>query len=408
MTKTLSLTFGLLLVAVCGAEDWPEFRGPDGQGHGLGNNLPLQWSQTSNIKWCAKLEGEGWSSPVVFKGKVFLTSAVEMNGDLSLRAMAFDVETGDRVWSRELFVARDSTKHKKNSHASPTPIAEGNRLYVHFGPNGTACLDLAGKVLWKQDSLEYPPTHGNGSSPILVDEKLIFNCDGAKNPFVIALAKESGKVIWKRARKSGASRKFSFSTPLLITVNGRKQVISVGSGVIYGLNPDNGHVIWEVGTDQGYSVIPRPVFAHGLVYVSTGFNKAKLLAINPNGHGDVSETHVRWQVSRGISKTPSFIVVGAEIYVIADNGVATCFDAKTGEEHWNERIGGNYSASPTHADGKIYFHSEQGKTVVLKPGRSFKVLGTSELGEKTFASLAVSNDALYQRSESHLYKIQQQ
>lgn len=323
-----------------------------------------------------------------------------------MRALAFDERTGTQIWDRELFRARSSKKHKKNSHASPTPIAEGNRLFVHFGPNGTACLDLSGRVIWKQNDLDYPPVHGNGGSPIIVDDKLIFSCDGSKNPYIVALSTETGKVKWKRARKSGASRKFSFSTPLLITVKGQKQVISPGSGVVYALNPNDGQVIWECDYDQGYSVVPRPVYAHGLVYVGTGFNKANLLAIDPTGKGDVTDTHVRWKVSRGISKTPSFVVVGDEIYVVADNGVATCLDAKTGEEHWNERIGGGYSASPTYADGKIYVHSEQGKTVVLQPGKTYKVLASSELKEKTFASLAVSGSALYQRSESHLYKIQ--
>lgn len=323
-----------------------------------------------------------------------------------MRALAFDERTGAQIWDRELFRARSSKKHKKNSHASATAIAAGNRVFVHFGPNGTACLDLSGRVIWKQNDLDYPPVHGNGGSPIIVDDKLIFSCDGSKNPFIVALSTETGKVIWKRARKSGASRKFSFCTPLLITVKGQKQVITPGSGVVYALNPKDGKVIWECDYDQGYSVVPRPVYAHGLVYVSSGFNKANLLAIDPTGKGDVTDTHVRWKVSRGISKTPSFIVVGDEIYVIADNGVATCLDAKTGEERWNERIGGGYSASPTYADGKIYVHSEQGKTVVLRPGKTYNVIASSELKEKTFASLAVSGSALYQRSESHLYKIQ--
>ncbi len=406
MKSILSFTFGLSLAAAGGAGDWPEFRGPGGQGHGVGKNLPAKWTQTENVSWRTKLEGEGWSSPVLFDGKIFITSAVPKGGDLSLRALAFDEGSGKELWDRELFTARDPKKHKKNSHASSTAIAEGNRIYVHFGPNGTACLDLAGKVIWKQKSLEYPPVHGNGGSPIIVDDKLIFSCDGSKDPYVVALSKKTGKVIWKRARKSGASRKFSFSTPLLITVKGQKQVISPGSGVVYALNPDNGQIIWECDYDQGYSVVPRPIYAHGLVYVGTGFNKPNLLAIDPTGRGDVTKTHLRWKVSRSISKTPSFVVVGNEIYVIADSGVATCLDARTGDEIWSERVGGGYSASPTYADGKIYFHSEQGKTVVIKPGRTYQVLAESELQEKTFASLAVSGDALYQRSDSHLYKIQ--
>ena len=405
MKTTLSIS-ALLCAFALQAGDWPEFRGPTGQGHAFAKNLPSKWDQSDNVVWRTELNGEGWSSPILVGGKVIITSAVSDGDKLSLRTLAFSEKTGKKLWDKEVFTARNSKKHKKNSHASPTPISKDGRVYVHFGPNGTACLDLQGKVIWKQDSFDYPPVHGNGGSPVIVDDKLIFSCDGAKNPFVAALSTKNGKVIWKRARKSGASRKFSFCTPLLIEVNGKKQVITPGSGVVYALNPDNGSIIWECDYDQGYSVVPRPVYAHGLVFVGTGFNKAKLLAIDPTGTGDVTDSHVRWKSDRGISKTPSFIVVGNEIYVMSDAGIATCFDAKTGKEHWNERIGGGHSASPTYADGKIYFHSETGKTVALKPGTKFQVLGKSELKEKTFASLAVSENAIYQRSDKHLYKIQ--
>ena len=407
MKTIFSLAGAFALLATTSAQDWPEFRGPSGQGHGTGKNLPAEWSQTKNVKWRTPVEGEGWSSPIVIGGKVIITSALSNGGSLNLHALAFDERTGAEIWDRELFRARNSKKHKKNSHASSTPIAQGDRVYVHFGPNGTACLDLSGRVIWKQNELEYPPVHGNGSSPIIVDDKLIFSCDGSKDPFVIALSTKTGDVIWKRPRKSGASRKFSFSTPLLIKVNGQKQVISPGSGVVYALNPDNGKVIWECGYDQGYSVVPRPLYAHGLVYVGTGFNKANLLAIDPTGKGDVTKTHIRWQTSKDVSKSPSFLAVGNEIYIVSDRGEASCLDAKTGDQLWYHRFGGGFSASPTYADGKIYFHNERGKTHVIKPGRSFKLLAESELGEKTFASLAISGNALFQRSDSHLYKIQQ-
>lgn len=387
--------------------DWSEFRGPTGQGHAFETALPLGWSTTKNVTWKAPLQGEGWSSPVVIDGKVILTSAIEKGDALSLHVVAYAVKSGKKLWDKGVLQGRENKKHKKNSHASPTPIVEDGKIYAHFGPNGTVCLDLSGKVLWKQTSLPYPPVHGNGGSPIIVDDKLIFSCDGSENPFVVALAKSTGKVLWKRARKSDATRKFSFCTPLLIEVDGVKQVITPGSGVVYALNPDDGSVIWECFYDQGYSVVPRPVFAHGLVFVGTGFNKPRLKAIRPTGRGDVTETHVAWEVDRGISKTPSFVVVGDEIYVVADSGVATCLDAKTGKEHWNERIGGNYSSSPTYADNKIYVHSEEGKTVVLKPGKEFKVLAENELGEKIFASLAISDGALFLRSESNLYRIEE-
>lgn len=389
------------------AADWTEFRGPTGQGHATAKGLPLKWGAQENVVWKTALQGEGWSSPVIADGRVYVTAAVPDGGALSLRAVALDQAGGKILWEQEVLRGAEAAKHKKNSHASPTPIIEGNRLYVHFGPNGTACLDTAGKILWKQTSLPYPPVHGNGGSPALVDDKLIFSCDGSKDPFIVALNKHTGAVMWQTPRRSTAQRKFSFSTPLLIEHQGRRQLISPGSGVVYSLNPDNGKVLWEVFYGEGYSVVPRPLYGHGLVYVATGFNKADVLAIRPDGNGNVTDTHVAWKMSRGTPKTPSLLLVGGELYMVADNGIATCMDARTGEELWSERIGGNYSASPVHADGRIYFQSEEGKTVVIQPGRTFKVLAESELGEKTLASYAVADRAIYLRSEAALYRLEQ-
>src|SRR6185437_5702085 len=232
--------------------------------------------------------------------------------------------------------------HGKNSHASPTPLVRGERLFVHFGHQGTACLDLEGKVLWKNTSLHYAPVHGNGGSPILVDDSLVFSCDGGDKRFIVALNVVNGEVRWKTDRTIEASRKFSFSTPLLIVVDGKKQIISPGSNVVCAFDPATGHEIWRVRYD-GYSVIPRPVYGQGLLFICTGYNTPSLLAIRPDGKGDVTDTHVVWKTRKAVPHTPSPLLVGEELYFVSDSGQASCLDARTGQVHWQERLGGNYS-----------------------------------------------------------------
>ncbi|MCB1086887.1 MAG: PQQ-like beta-propeller repeat protein, partial [Verrucomicrobiae bacterium] len=281
------------------AEEWTEFRGPGGQGHSASENLPTEWSTSKNVTWQASVPGIGWASPIVVAGKVYLTTAVEQGGGLSLRALSYDAASGKNAWDTEIFALPEAGKiHKKNSHASPTPIFEDGKVYVHFGHHGTACLEAAtGKVVWKQESLTYAPVHGNGGSPILVGDKLIFSCDAKENPFIVALNKATGEVAWKSDRQVETKRPFSFSTPLAIEVNGKTQVISPASGAVIAYDPDNGQEIWRCGYGEGYSVVPRPVYAHGLVYVCSGFNQATLFAIRPDGKGDVTNTHIVWQTS---------------------------------------------------------------------------------------------------------------
>jgi outer membrane protein assembly factor BamB len=390
-------------------ENWPEFRGPTGQGHATTGHLPLEWNGTNNVAWKQPIPGKGWSSPVLHNGRIYLTSAVPIEGSSghSLRALCLEAATGKLLWNSEVF-APDGSKpegiHTKNSHASPTPLVEGDRLYVHFGHQGTACLDLSGKVLWRNTSLKYSPVHGNGGSPILVDDALIFSSDGASDPFVAALNKANGVVLWKINRESDAAKKFSFSTPLLITVNGQKQVISPGSNVVGAYDPKTGREIWRVRYD-GYSVVPRPVYGHGLIFMSTAFDRPITLAIRVDGQGDVTETHVAWTLNRSAPNTPSLLLVGDELYMVSDSGIASCVDARSGQVHWQERIGGNCSASPVYGDGRIYIQNEAGLGVVLKPGKEFQKLASNPLNERTLASYAVGDGALFIRGEEHLYCI---
>jgi outer membrane protein assembly factor BamB len=387
---------------------WPEFRGPTGQGHADDVHLPVKWSRAENVTWKQSVPGKGWSSPVIAHGRIYVTSAVPVGAGYSLLTLSLDAITGKIIWNSEVFKADSAGHiHMKNSHASPTPVIEGERLYVHFGHQGTACLDLDGNVLWRNTSLDYPPVHGNGGSPIIVDEALIFNCDGGADPFVVALSKSTGKVLWKTPRQTGARNTFSFSTPLLITVNGIKQVISVGSGLAAAYDPAAGEEIWRVEFGQGYSIVPRPVNGNGLVFIATGFNNPSVLAIRPDGKGDVTQTHVAWTLSRSAPNTPSLLLVGEELFMVSDGGIASCLDSRTGKLHWQERIpGGGYSASPLYNHGRVYLQSESGDGVVLNATKQFEIVATNPLEERTLASYAVSDGALFIRTEEHIYRIE--
>jgi outer membrane protein assembly factor BamB len=387
-----------------------EFRGPTGQGHYAGKNLPLEWSTTKNVAWKQSIPGHGWSSPIVFKDRVYLTTAQPIidTKDHSLMALCLDARKGTIFWQTDVF-RQDGAKapkvHTKNSHASPTPITDGKRLYVHFGHQGTAALDLEGKVLWRNDQHRYNPVHGNGGSPILVGDKLVFSADGGNTQFVIALDCASGETAWKTPRETEAFKKFSFSTPLLIDVGGKKQIISPGSDAVVAYDPNGGKEIWRAGYD-GYSVIPRPVFGHGMIFISSGYDYPVVLGIRVDGKGDVTKSHIAWTLTKNAPHTPSLLLVGNELYMVSDRGIATCVDAKTGKTHWTEKVGGAFSASPFHTDGKIYLQSEDGVTTVFRAGTKFEKLATSELGERTFASYAVADGAIYLRTETKLYRIQ--
>lgn len=389
-------------------KDWNEFRGPTGQGLSTAKNLPESWGPDKNIDWRAAIPGSGWSSPVLAKGKVFLTAAIPQADSYDLSLVQVEAENGIIERIIPLFHPPKGiieTRHKKNSFASPTPIYESGKIYAHFGHMGIACVDVhSGNIDWKNDSFQYKPVHGNGGSPVLYQDRLIFSCDGGSDPFLLALSKHTGEILWKVERDTDARKTFSFCTPLVIEVDGKTQVISPGSNRVGAYNPTNGELIWQVRYD-GYSVAPRPVYAHGLVFISTGFDRPELLAIRPTGSGDVTDTHIAWSTRRGVPLTPSLLVVGEEIYLLSDGGILSCLDAKTGEKHWDERIGGDCSASPIYADGKIYLQNEAGEGFVALPGKQFKLLATNDLQERTLASYAVQDGSLFIRSDAALYRI---
>jgi outer membrane protein assembly factor BamB len=414
MIQSLMIVLAGLLPAAAPDANWLDFRGPTGQGHAGEVALPVEWSATKNVAWKQAVPGLGWSSPVVVNGQVIVTSAVPPEGDsgnagqpLSLRVLSFNVATGQPRWDTEVFQQpQDAPRiHGKNSHASPTAVIRGDSVFVHFGHQGTACLGLDGKIKWRNRELAYSPVHGNGGTPALVKDVLVFSADGASDPFLAALDQQSGQVRWKTQRDSDAPKKFSFSTPLVIQVDGQPQVVSPGSNSVGAFDAATGKELWRVRY-QGYSVIPRPIFAHGLLYIGTGYDSPSVMAIRPGGTGDVTDSHVAWVVKKGAPHTPSLLVVGDWLFMVSDRGVATCLDAKTGAEIWQERLGGNYSASPLYANGKIYFQSEEGDTTVVRAADKFEVLAKNSLGERTLASYAVTGQALLIRGATHLYRVE--
>ena len=383
---------------------WPQFRGPTGQGHSTERGIPVEWSETQNIVWKVPVSGRGWSSPVVANGRIWITTAIADRGGASLRALAFDVETGRELLNVDVFrLSNANLKNVKNSHASPTPIVDGNRVYVHFGGDGTAALDAtSGAILWKK-RFPYASQHGSGGSPALHKDLLIFSGDGHYEAWVIALDTRTGDVRWKTERRKPFDQ--AYTTPLVISVNGRDQVVSVGAYRAAAHDPETGKEIWMVRYEEGFSNVPRPVFGHGLVYITTGFFQPAVLAVRAGGTGDVTGTHVAWSMTRGAPFTPSPLLVGDELYVISDLGVLSCVDAKTGTLHWQERIGGNHSASPVFADGRIYFLSEEGVATVIAPGTTFRRLAVNELDGATLASMAVAHGSIFIRTLTHLYRI---
>jgi len=419
--KTWRIAAAALIVAGlgCAAENWPQFRGPDGQGHADDANLPLTWSckENQNVVWRTPLPGLGWSSPVIRGGQLWMTTATG-NG-ASLRALCVDKATGRLLHDIEVFrPAKPFAINPLNSHATPTPVIEEGRLYVHFGPGGTACLDTtSGAILWKTEEFQAIYAEGPVSSPVLYRNLLIITCDGMDVQFVAALDKQTGKQVWKAPRagklKTGIYVK-AYSTPLVARVKEQDQLISSSADWVYGYEPLTGKEIWRVGFD-GYNAPPRPVAGNELVYVCTGHDKHEVLAVRPDGQGDATATHIVWRQNKNMPLTSSLILVGRELYAVNDTGKLTCLDALTGGPIWTGQIPGTYGASPIVAGGRLYFCSESGVISVVAVGREFKVLATNSLAqseqpgqkETVKASPAVCGNALFIRSDKALYRLEE-
>ena len=410
-TRVLLVVSAFLFTSPVVAQDWSVFRGPSGDGVSEYKNLPIEWGVDENIFWAVELPGDGWSSPVVVDDQVIVTSAVAQQptaekSAYDLVVVAYSLKTGKALWNSKVFVQPETAPriHQKNSHASPTPVVHKGRVYVHFGHQGTACLSLKGELIWKTVAVEYKPVHGNGGTPIIVNDTMVFSIDGAATTQVVALELATGNVRWVFDRESDAPRKFSFSTPALIEVEGKQQIVSPGSDVVHGIDARTGKMIWKVKYD-GYSVIPKPIYRNGLLYVCTSYNTPWIYCIDPTGYGDITDTNVKWAHQKQVPHTPSIIVHAGSIFMVSDRGIGSCLDANTGDVVWQERIGGNYSASPILANGLIYLQSEQGDATVIEASRNFKVVAKNTFGERTLASYGVANGALLIRTSEKLYCI---
>jgi outer membrane protein assembly factor BamB len=393
------------------AADWAEFRGPDGTGQYTGKPIVTEWGTDKNVGWKTTIAGKGWASPIVVNGKIYLTTALPKDGGQSLHALAIDAATGKIDWDTAVFMATAKLagrQHGKNTYASPTSVCDGKNLFVHFGHMGTACLDLKGEIVWKKTDYQYSPVHGTGGSPILVGDSLIFSVDGADKQFVVALDKKTGEKKWLTDRKSKATKTFSFTTPQLITQNGKELLISTASDFVAAYDPKTGTEIWRAKyPDGGYSLIARPILANGKLVIQTGYDTAHLFVLDPTGEGDISK-NITWSTKNGAPHTPTPIAFGDEIYTVTDKGFLTCFESKTGKVNWSERLAGKgYSASPILADGKLYITSEEGVGQVIEANaKEFKELSKSELKEKTFATFAAVEGALFVRTETQLYRFE--
>ncbi len=419
----MKLIFSLLLLSssfLFADENWTQFRGPAGDGMAQNSNLPSTWSEDENVAWKTKIHGLGWSSPVIYGDQVWVTTATPDGKELSV--LCLDKGTGKILFDQKLFdIAEPQFAHKFNSYASPTPVIEEGRVYVTWGSPGTACLDTKTfKTLWTREDLVCDHWRGAGSSPILFGELLILHYDGADHQFVLAMNKETGETRWKTDRsvdfkdldkdgkpKADGDLRKGFATPHIVTLSGREILISQGAMAIYGYDPKTGEELWRYEEHANHSASTRPVVAGDMIYVPTGFPKPYLVAFTLKNPGLLDESAVVWKEQKGVPKKPSLQLVGDHLYAVDDGGVASCRDPKTGEVIWMERIGGNYSASPIVSNGRIYFSSEEGKTIVLKAASEFEILAENKLEDGFMASPAVSGNALFLRSRTHLYCIEE-
>ena len=416
---TTVILFTLVSPADLTATDWPQFRGPDGQGHSNDEGIPLHWSEKKNVRWKVAVPGEGWSSPVSSRNQIWLTSS-DKEGK-SLHAVCFDKATGRLIHNVEVLTPKDAgRRHSQNGFASPTPVMDGSHVYIHFGPRGTVCLGGDGTIVWKNTEFKYKAFQGAASSPILHDDLLILTCDGTDHQFLVALDKRTGRTIWKQPRahlENAAARhppdsprakiaKMAYSTPLIESVDGVPQLVSTGADHVAAYEVKSGREIWWMPY-VGFSQVGRPSYGNGLFYVvgSVAQDQFCVFSVRP-GEGELKENQVVWQCAKGIAHVPSPILVGQDLYVVGNSGAATCLNAPNGKEHWRERLGGNYDASPIEVRGHIYYINRDGTTTVLAAGRTFRKLSTNQLDDTFKASLAVSSRALFLRSDTHLYCIE--
>jgi len=412
----------LTLWTPCLAEtNWPQFRGPTGQGVSDATGLPAKWGENENVAWKTAVHGKAWSSPVVWGDQVWVTTATEDGRELGV--VCVDKNSGKVLRDQKLFdVAVPQYAIPFNSYASPTPAIEEGRLYAVFGSPGIACVDTkTGKTLWERRDFVCNHWRGPGSSPVIYKNLLILPFDGADYQFIAAMDKDSGTTVWKvdrsidfqdidpktgKPQADGDWRK-AFSTPRVVSFGGGKPILlSLGSKALYAYEPETGKELWRVEDRAAHSGSATPVVGKELIYFQTGHGKPELWAVKPGGHGVLDDSFIAWKVKKNVPTRASTLLVDDLLYMVDDGGIASCVDAKTGADVWRKRIGGNYSSAPLYADGRVYFFSEEGKTTAIAPGRELKVLGESTLDSGFMASPAVSDHALILRTKTHLYRVE--
>ena len=411
------------------AADWPEWRGPGGQGEaGDSGQLPTTWSPTAGVKWTAQLPGRGHSTPVIAGNQIWLTTAIETKatpeeaekrlkentGDqpltllskVSLHAVCVDRASGKLLHDIELLEQKDPQwVHQLNSYASPSPIIEDGLLYCHFGTFGTACLDTATKqVKWTNRELHVMHENGPGSTPVLWKDRLIVHFDGSDAQFIAALDKATGKVLWKTSRSGEMDprpqQRKAYGTPLMVEMNGQPTVVSPAANNVYGYDPATGAERWKIHYGElGFSMSVRPVADDQRIYFSTSFGKSQVIALNYAGK---ATPEIAWRNNKNAPKMSSPLIVDGLLYFIDDGGIVTCVESGTGEVVYKERLGGKFSSSPIHADGKLYFCSREGVVTVLQAGREFKTLAQNDMGSPIMASPVAVDGKLYLRTEAGL------
>ena len=413
---------------------WNQWRGPAGQGHApAAKDLPCVWSESENVAWKTPVEGKGWSSPVLADGRLWLTTAVEtplseaekaerlatvenssslqVSGPVSLRAVCLDADTGKVLHDIELFrQSQPDPIHSLNSYASPSPILDGGRLYCHFGTNGTACVDAAsGEIVWSHTLQKIKHENGAGGTPVLFENRLIFDCDGSDQQYIVALDTATGAVAWKTERSGERNPepqlKKAYGTPIVTEIGGRPVLLSTGADWLYAYDPEDGRELWKQAYGVlGFSIVPRPIVGHGMAYISTSFMQPELLAVKlPSGD---ALPEIAWRVKKSVPNIPSPILVGDEIVMVSDKGVATCLDADSGEVRFSERLGGNFCSSPLYADGRIWVGNREGQTFILTPGKEFHVEATNQLDGEIMATPIAVGPALFLRTDKAVYRIE--
>src|SRR5579884_2236025 len=414
MRRFLMLFLILSLAGFSAAsENWPQFRGPHGDNHADDAQLPLTWSERKNIVWKTAIHDKGWSSPVIWGDQVWLTTA-KADGK-QLYALCIDRASGKVRHNLKVFDVEEPSEvsARFNSFASPTPAIEEGRVYVHYGTYGTACLDTrSGTMLWQRRDLHCDHWRGAASSPILYEDLLFLTFDGYDKQYVVALNKQNGETVWLKDRAidyktDDGDAKKAFGTPAIRIVNGKPQLISSAAVATIAYDPRTGAELWKV-YHGGMNVTAPPLAGQGKVFLCTGDGGLRLLAVRPDGRGDVTATHIAWKAKNknSVPSRSSPVLVDDLLYMVNEAGMASCLEAKTGELVWQERLGGKFWASPLYANGRLYLFDEDGKSHVLAAGRSWKKLATNQLKDGCRASPAVSGKALFVRTLTHLYRLE--